>query len=113
MVLRRLLVMIIKEVIEEIKPEIFVERKGNDLFIEVDEEGVNYRKLSVSIATASPVSTLIHVGVNVTSDNTPVPTFGLADLEVPVEECVLKVMQKFITEIKEMDLERTKVRGVP
>lgn len=112
-VLRRLLVMIIKEVIEEIKPEIFVERKGNDLFIEVDEEGVNYRKLSVSIATASPVSTLIHVGVNVTSDNTPVPTFGLADLEVPVEECVLKVMQKFITEIKEMDLERTKVRGVP
>jgi hypothetical protein len=112
-VLRRLLVMIIKEVIEEIKPEIFVERKGNDLFIEVDEEGVNYRKLSVSIATASPVSTLIHVGVNVTSENTPVPTFGLGDLEVPVEECVLKVMQKFITEIKEMDLERTKVRGVP
>ncbi len=112
-VLRRLLVMIIKEVIEEIKPEIFVERKGNDLFIEVDEEGVDYRKLSVSIATASPVSTLIHVGVNVTSENTPVPTFGLADLEVPVEELVLKVMQKFITEVKEMELERTKVRGVP
>jgi uncharacterized protein len=111
--LRRLLIMIIKEVIEEIKPEIFVERKGNDLFIEVDEEGVDYRKLSVSIATASPVSTLIHVGVNVTSENTPVPTFGLNDLEVPVEELVLKVMQKFITEIKEMELERTKVRGVP
>jgi hypothetical protein len=112
-VLRRLLVFIIKEVIEELKPEIFVERKGNDLFIEVDEPGIEYRKLSVSIATVSPVSTLIHVGVNVTSDNTPVPTFGLTDLEVPVEEFVLKVLQKFITEIKEMDLERTKVRGVP
>jgi len=112
-VLRRLLVFIIKEVIEEIKPEIFVERKGNDLFIEVEEPGIDYRKLSVSIATVSPVSTLIHVGVNVSSENTPVPTFGLSDLDVPVEEFVLKVLQKFITEVKEMDLERAKVRGVP
>ncbi len=111
-VIQRLLICIIKEVIEEIKPEIFVNRKGNDLFIEVDEEGIEDRKLSVSVATASPVSTLIHAGVNIVSENTPVPTFGLEDLEVPVDDFILRVLQKFITEMKDIDLQMSKVRGV-
>ena len=36
-------------------------------------------KLSVSIATVSPVSGLIHFGLNISSANTPVPTRGLND----------------------------------
>jgi hypothetical protein len=111
-VIQRLLVFIIKEVIEELKPEIFVSRRGNDLYIEVEEEDVEDRKLSISVATASPVSTLIHTGVNIVSENTPVPTLGLEDLEVPVDDFILKVLQKFISEMKEMDLQRSKVRGV-
>ena len=42
-------------------------RKGDDLFL---GEG----KLSVSIATASPVSTLIHLGVNEDASGAPVTT---------------------------------------
>lgn len=50
-------------------------RVGDDLFL---GEG----KLSISVATCSPVSTLIHFAANVTNQGTPVPTASLRDLEV-------------------------------
>lgn len=112
MVIQRLLMCIIKEAIEELKPEIIVDRRGDDLYIEIEEEGEEDRKLSVSVATASPVSTLIHAGVNVVSSNTPVPTLGLADLEISVDDFILKVLQNFINEMKDIDETRSKVRGV-
>lgn len=112
MVLQRLFMCIIKEAIEELKPEIIVDRRGDDLYIEIEEEGEEDRKLSVSVATASPVSTLIHAGVNVVSSNTPVPTLGLADLDISVDDFILKVLQNFINEMKDIHQTRSKVRGV-
>jgi len=50
-------------------------RKGNDIY---QEE----RKLSVSICTRSSVSVLIHAGLNIRTEGTPVPTVGLAELGV-------------------------------
>ena len=50
-------------------------RRGDDLY-------VGNRKLSISVATCTPVSTLIHFAVNVTTAGTPVPTVGLEDLGV-------------------------------
>lgn len=50
-----------------------IERKGNDVF-------VNEKKFSISVATASPVSSLLHFGINITSHNTPVPTTSIRDL---------------------------------
>jgi len=113
-ILQRLFLCVIKDVIEELKPELFIVRKGDDLYIEVEEEEgeEENRKLTVSVATASPVSTLIHVGINVSSDNTPVPTLGLEDLDVPVDDFILKVLQGFINEIKGIEEARCKVRGV-
>jgi hypothetical protein len=110
--LQRLFLCIIKDVIEEMKPEIYVSRRGDDLYIEVEGEDEEDRKLSVSVATASPVSTLIHAGVNVVSSNTPVPTLGLEDLGVPVDDFILNVLQRFIQEMKDMEGARCKVRGV-
>jgi len=112
MVIQRLFMCIIKEAIEELKPEIIVDRRGDDLYIEIEEEGEEDRKLSVSVATASPVSTLIHAGVNVVSSNTPVPTLGLADLDISVDDFILKVLQNFINEMKDIHQTRSKVRGV-
>ena len=113
-IMQRLFLCVVKDVIEELKPELFIVRKGDDLYIEVEvEEGEEEnRKLTVSVATASPVSTLIHVGINVSSDNTPVPTLGLEDLDVPVDDFILKVLQGFINEIKGIEEARCKVRGV-
>jgi hypothetical protein len=50
-------------------------RAGDDLF-------VGPAKLSVSIATRSAVSTLLHLALNVTAAGTPVPAAGLEQLGV-------------------------------
>lgn len=62
-------------------------RRGNDLYFD-------RRKLSVSIATKSLVSVLIHFGINVETDGTPVPTAGLKELGVSPEELATEVLEK-------------------
>lgn len=116
-VVQRLFLCIMKDVIEELKPELFISRRGNGLYIEVEleaeeDEAEEDRKLTVSVATATPISTLIHTGINVASHGTPVPTLGLEDLDVPVDDFILKVLQGFINEMKGIDQDRCKVRPV-
>jgi uncharacterized protein len=103
-VVQRLLITELKEILEEMVPGISLKREGDDLF-----DGKN--KLSVSIATLSPVSCLIHVGINVSSKNTPVPTKGLNDYDVDPETFANKALQKFREEFTSMENARTKVRG--
>jgi hypothetical protein len=82
-------------------------RVGDDLFI-------GDRKLSVSIATVSPVSTLIHVGLNISSKNTPVPAIGLDELigEPAVPAFAETVMTAYREELQSIYNARCKVRGV-
>lgn len=49
-----------------------VVRQGDDLYVQ-------HKKLTVSIATATPVSTLVHFGVNIEADGAPVDAIGLFD----------------------------------
>jgi hypothetical protein len=69
---QRLLVAIIRDVLMGSKSELCIERRGDDRF---DGE----KKLTVSIAAASPQSTCIHTAINIDSRNTPIPTRGLDD----------------------------------
>lgn len=103
--LQRLLVSLIIQDMHDALPEVRLTRKGDDIFDDVF-------KLSVSIATASPVSTLIHVGVNVSSKNTPVPTKGLADYGLNPYAVARGVMNRYKEEIASMAKARAKVRGV-
>lgn len=80
-------------------------RRGNDIY----DEGC---KLSVSIATRSPVSCLIHTGINVSSKGTPVPTKGLVDYDLNPRAVATGVMNRYAAEIASMRHARTKVRGV-
>jgi hypothetical protein len=80
-------------------------RRGNDIY----EEGL---KLSVSIATRTPVSCLIHTGVNVSSRGTPVPTRGLADYDLNPRAVATGTMNRYVAEIESMRHARAKVRGV-
>lgn len=82
-----------------------IERKGDDIF---DKD----RKLSVSIATLSPVSSLIHFGINIISEGTPVPTKGLSDYKVDPRNFADVVMTKYISELESASLARCKVRPV-
>ena len=102
---QRLLMCIIKEALE--KRGINVVRDGDDLFVQ-------NKKLSVSIATKSITSTLIHTGLNILSDGTPIPTVGLeSDLGILDVNCFAEeVMLKYSQEIDDIVMASTKVRGV-
>lgn len=101
---QRILMVCIKEELEQY--EIYANRIGDDLYI-------NKKKLSVSIATRSIVSTLMHVGLNIRTDNTPVPTIGLEELGVPdIKAFAKNVLQRYKRELEQIYEARCKVRGV-
>lgn len=81
-------------------------RSGDDIY---DGE----RKVSVSIATSSPVSGLIHFALNIESEGTPVPTRGLADYGIEPRGFAETVMQRYCDELASMAEARCKVRPVP
>jgi len=68
---QRLLIVTAKELLETMT-ERRVTRKGDDLYLPRDDGSPG--KLSVSIATASATSTLIHTGFNIETEGTPVPS---------------------------------------
>ncbi|MHC4780712.1 MAG: DUF366 family protein, partial [Planctomycetota bacterium] len=80
-------------------------RTGDDLFL-------GDKKLSVSVATASPVSVKIHFGVNVTPDGAPVEAAGLRDVNVDPEGFARALLADYALEIEGVVSARTKVRGV-
>ncbi|GIW73010.1 MAG: hypothetical protein KatS3mg102_2552 [Planctomycetota bacterium] len=83
-----------------------VVRRGDDLF-------VGEAKLSVSVATASPVSTLVHFGINIDAQGAPVPALGLGDFRIDPRTFALAVMEAYRQEWLGIEDARTKVRAVP
>lgn len=102
---QRLLMCIIKELLEE--RGVFVVRNGDDLMID-------NKKLSVSIATKSITSVLIHTGLNILSEGAPVAASGLtSELGITdIKDFALEVMKRYSEEIDDIVLTGTKVRGV-
>lgn len=102
---QRLLITIIKELLEE--NGVFVVRQGDDLMIDG-------RKLSVSIATKSITSILIHTGLNIISEGAPVKAAGLtSELGIKdIKEFAIEVMKRYVDELNDINLATTKVRGV-
>lgn len=84
-------------------------RDGDDLFVK-GEKGE--RKLSVSIVTASPVSQLLHAGINIDPSGAPVPAIGLAELGINPDEWVPALLDRFAKEWKGMEWACVKVRPV-
>ncbi|MBC7691629.1 MAG: DUF366 family protein [Methylotenera sp.] len=83
----------------------FVVREGDDLFI-------HGRKMSVSIVTSSPVSQLLHAGVNIDPAGAPVAAIGLKELGIPEVEWVHAVLKSFAEEWESIEWACTKVRPV-
>lgn len=80
--------------------------RGNDLFA---RDG----KLSVSVATRSPRGALIHFGVNVDTEGTPVRTAGLRDLRIRPREFLAAVARVYAGEVLHAAHAVAKVRPVP
>lgn len=103
---QRMLVTIAKEVIENETGKRLI-RRGDDLFY-------NEKKLSVSIATNSFNSVLIHFAMNIVTDNTPIATSGLmSDLEIKnIKTLAQKILVEYTKEIEDINIATCKVRGV-
>lgn len=80
--------------------------RGNDVF-------VGSRKASVSVATCSPVSALIHYGLNVRTEGAPVPAWGLSEAGIAAETFARELLGRYARELDDIRLARSKVRGVP
>jgi len=101
--IQHLFVSIVKEEILKKDPEKNIVRIGDDLFF--DE-----RKLSVSIATISPLSSLIHFGMNITSEDTPIPTSNLSELSIEPVDLSANILNEFSKEYKIIEDSMYKVR---
>lgn len=103
---QRLFICIIKEQVEK-ATNLQLTRKGDDLFFDGG-------KLSVSIATKSPTSVLIHTALNIISDNTPVKAAGLkSDMNYNTPEILAKnILEAYTHEHQGIISASTKVRGV-
>ena len=82
-----------------------VERCGDDLF-------VGDGKLSVSVATVSPKSGLIHLGLNVTTQGVPVKAACLRDLGIDPAWLADQVLAAFGAEVESCLKASRKVRPV-
>ena len=104
---QRLLVTITKELIEKNYPNVKILRNGDDLF-------VNNKKLSVSIATKSITSTLIHFGLNIDADNAPVNASDLSnDIGIiDIKNFAIELLNKYEQETQDIEFAVSKVRGV-
>ncbi len=102
---QRLLICKIKETLE--KRGFKIRRNGDDLFFDD-------KKLTVSIATKSQTSVLIHTGINIDSEGAPVKASGLksemniSDIKILAQE----IMDSYCEEIDDIIMASAKVRGV-
>ena len=101
----RLLVAIVGELIEKDITGAGVERKGDDLFA-LD------RKLTVAISTVSPVSSLMHLGVNIDTAGAPVAAVGLEELGIDPVGLARVVLARYEKECRSIEIALRKVRGV-
>ena len=102
---QRLFIAILSEELKKFSQCRNILRKGNDLY-----DGA--AKLSVSIATRSPVSCLIHTGINISRKNTPVLTKGLEDYDINPKTFAENAMARYALELEEIAHAQRKVRSV-
>ncbi len=101
----RLFVSILGEFVRELAPGLVPTRDGDDIFIAE-------RKLTVAIATVSPVSTVFHCGVNIDPQGAPVPAIGLSEIGIDPDQFAAAVLERYRDECLSIDRAIRKVRGV-
>ncbi len=99
-----LMVNIIKDLLNEKIGSETVKRIGTDLM-------ENDAKLSISSATASPVSTLAHVGVNIIGGESD-KTKGLDNYKVDPAPFASEVLERYTKEVEKISQTRCRVRWV-
>ncbi len=102
---QRLFMAIAGEIINSHLGEALVRREGDDLY-------VRDRKLSISVATVSPSSGLLHSGFNIRGEGAPVPAIGLEELGLNPHEFADALVSAYRGEIESAREASRKVRPV-
>jgi hypothetical protein len=102
---QRLFISLLAQEINRVSKKYIVERRGNDLY-------VKDRKLSVAIATLTPVSCVFHTGINIKSTGAPVKIIGLRGLSISPKSLADKMFRLYSSELKAVTMSRAKVRAV-
>jgi hypothetical protein len=103
---QRLLAALARDALAGRAPGREFQRRGDDIY----EEGC---KVTVSIATLSPRSSLIHFAVNIDASGAPVPARGLDDYAVDPGEFGRALLERFSEEMAGARAATGKVRRVP
>ncbi len=102
---QRLLAALARDLLQE-KSRRSIERRGDDLF-------VGPRKLSISVATLSPVSALVHFALNVDAALAPVAAASLRDLRVEPRSFARELLRRYSAEEASIAAAIVTVRPVP
>jgi len=102
---QRLLIAIAAEIINTHLGEPLIRRDGDDLYL-------RDRKLSVSVATVSVTSGLIHAGFNVRGEGAPVPAIGLEELGLDARSFAERLLAAYSDELSGIAAAASKVRPV-
>lgn len=101
--LQRLMASMVKDEIEGRAKNIKLKRDGDDVFWDD-------KKITISIASISPVSAQIHFAVNINNKNTPVKTAALDDFKINVNDFAKTILQKFSGEFDSIEIATQKVK---
>ena len=107
---QRIFATIVKESIEADHPDI-----GKKIYRMQDNLFVGDAKMTVSIATVTPVSTKIHFGINIVAapiQSVGVRTAGLDEMGIDARKLAGTAMQAYAAEMRSAREARCKVRGV-
>ncbi|MGD9580596.1 MAG: DUF366 family protein, partial [Vampirovibrionia bacterium] len=104
---QRLFMCIIQDALNNYLKSVSIVRDGDDLYY---QEG----KLSVSIATVSVVSGLIHVGINIDSTDAPVNASGLlSEMKMDnINDFAIQLLKSYTIEQQQIKNATYKVRPV-
>ncbi len=100
---QRLLAAQAAEILHAMAAPAMVRRDGDDLW-------VGTGKLSISIATVTPVSSLIHFAVNATKGGAPVATADLTQLGIDPRAYANALLARAAIEAESIEIARAKVR---
>lgn len=105
---QRLIAAITKDLVEEKQKEqasLQLKREGDDIYW-------GSKKLSISIATVSPASAMIHFAVNIENDGTPVETCCLSDFNIAGKDFGQELLKRVQLEIETLVEATQKVHWV-
>lgn len=102
---QRLLVCIIKDTLAATGQVPDLSRSGDDIYC-------GERKMTVSIATISPISTLIHTAINIDPTGAPVAACGIDEFGIAPLGIAQSIVSSYSDEMESATFARCKVRGV-